>query len=240
MLPNMSSVSADGVALPVPPELGYLIALNAEYSVLICISSSCQHALKPSTIARHLRDRHKALSDVQKQVDAYIAEFPFEYDHTSVPLPCNGSSPQPIIPIVDGFACRDCLYKSVNRRVTRQHANKAHHKKRVADKDIFQVARLQSWFREKRERYWSVDESQQVAEEQQARRAAIQDVGEEAASDSEPNADSSSDGEHSQDEIDDQIVREIENWKAEAQERRLRALNNVPAVEMDSWLQYTK
>jgi hypothetical protein len=62
---------------------------------------------------------------------------------------------------------------------------------------------LQSWFREKRERYWSVDESQQVAEEQQARRAAIQDVREEAASDSEPNADSSSDGEHSQDEIDD-------------------------------------
>jgi hypothetical protein len=91
----MSSVSADGVAPPVPPELGYLIALNAKYSVLICISSSCQHALKPSTIARHLRDRHKALSDVQKQVDAYITEFPFEYDHTSVPLPYNGSSLQP-------------------------------------------------------------------------------------------------------------------------------------------------
>jgi hypothetical protein len=34
--------------------------------------------------------------------------------------------------------------------------------------------------------------------------------------------------------------RKSKNWKAEAQERRLRALKDVPAVEMDSWLQYTK
>ena len=99
-------------------------------------------------------------------------------------------------------------------------------------------ARLQSWFGEKRERYWVVDESQQIAQERQAHRATIRDIGEESSNSD--NADSSSDSEHGQDEIDDQIVQEIENWKAEAQERRLQALKDVPTVEMDSWLQYTK
>jgi len=48
---------------------------------------------------------------------------------------------------------------------------------------------------------------------------------------------SGSDSEDSQDV--DPIIYEIEQWKAEAQARRLRALANVPVVEMDSWLQYT-
>ena len=67
-----------------------------------------------------------------------------------------------------------------------------------------------------------IDESQQIAQERHAHRATIRDVGEKSSNSD--NADSSSDGEHGQDEIDDQIVQEIENWKAEAQERRLQAL----------------
>jgi hypothetical protein len=78
--------------------------------------------------------------------------------------------------------------------------------KRVADDELFQPARLQSWFQDGKERYWVVDESQQIAQKRQAHQAAIQDVGEEAASDSEPNADSSDDRENNQDEIDDQII----------------------------------
>jgi hypothetical protein len=45
-----------------------------------------------------------------------------------------------------------------------------------------------------------------------------------------PHSESDSDSEQGQNEIDDQIV----------QERRFQALQNVPAVKMDSWLQYTK
>jgi hypothetical protein len=49
----------------------------------------------------------------------------------------------------------------------RQHANKAHDQKRLADKDVFTAVRLQSWFGKRRERYWTVveDESQQAAQE---------------------------------------------------------------------------
>ena len=79
------------MAQPIPQALSHLIALNVEYGVLICISGKCQHALKPTTISRHLRDKHKVPSNVQKQVEEYIKEFPFAYNYTSVPLPSDGS-----------------------------------------------------------------------------------------------------------------------------------------------------
>ncbi|ELR08058.1 hypothetical protein VC83_08397 [Pseudogymnoascus destructans] len=40
--------------------------------------------------------------------------------------------------------------------------------------------------------------------------------------------------------VDDQIIQDIERWKADKQERRLHFLRKVPTVEMDSWLQYTR
>jgi hypothetical protein len=41
------------------------------------------------------------------------------------------------------------------------HGNKEHGKKRVADEDLFNPVRLQSWFREGKERYWVVNESKE-------------------------------------------------------------------------------
>jgi hypothetical protein len=43
----------------------------------------------------------------------------------------------------------------------KQHGNKIHQKKRVADEDLFHPVKLQSWFKEGKERYWVVDDSQQ-------------------------------------------------------------------------------
>ena len=67
---------------------------------------------------------------------------------------------------------------------------------------------MQSWFGQKREQYWVVDESQQAIQARQARRAAIQDVGEALEPSPEPNIDSGSES--------DEIMQEIEQWKAEA------------------------
>jgi Orsellinic acid/F9775 biosynthesis cluster protein D len=236
---SISSISS-AMAQPIPQALAHLVTLNSEYNVLICIDGKCKYALEPTAISRHLRDKHKTAMELREQVEQYIEGFPFAYNHASVPLPTDGSAPQPIIPIVDGFICRDCPVKSVSKKAMRNHGNRAHNKKKVPNEDIFQAAQLQSWFGEKRERYWVVDKGQQVEAARQAHRATIQDAGEECDDAEERNADNPSDGEHSQDEADDQIVQEIENWKAEAQEWRLQALKDVPAVELDSWLQYTK
>ena len=217
------------MAEPIPTALVHLIALNPVYNVLIC--KKCQYVLMPLAMSRHLHDQHQTPIELRRQVNQYIDMFQLPYEHAAIPLPNDGSAPQPIIPVVDGFACRECTYKTRDRSNIRKHGNKAHNKKRIADEDMFQVVRLQSWFGQKREQYWVVDESQQAIQARQARRAAIQDVGEALEPSPEPNIDSGSES--------DEIMQEIEQWKAEAQARRLQALQNVPVVEMDSWLQYT-
>jgi hypothetical protein len=141
------------MAQPIPQALSHLIALNVDYGVLICVNSKCKYALEPQAISRHLRDKHKTPIKLRKQVEQYVKEFPFAYNHASVPLPLSRLAPQPIIPVVDGVGCRDCPEKSVSQKAMREHGNKAHSKKRVPNKDIFQAVRLQSWFGEKRERY---------------------------------------------------------------------------------------
>jgi hypothetical protein len=86
-----------------------------------------------------------------------------------------------------------------------------------------------------------VDESKQDDHDRQIRRTTIQDVGEESDESEAHDGDRpDNNNNNSQDEIDDQIIQDIEKWKAEARERRLQALKNVPVVEMDSWHQYTQ
>ena len=186
-----------------------------------------------------MRRKHKVPKDIWQQVEQYTKGFPFEYDYSSVPLPADGSAPQPIIAYVDGFQCQDCLFKTQDHSNARKHANQAHNKKRVKDEELFQCVKLQSWFWDGKERYWVVDEGQQIAQERQARQVAIRDVGEESSDSS----DSDSDSEDSQDDslsdsLDD-IVKDIEGWKADACEQLLEALKKVPAAEIDAWLQFT-
>jgi orsellinic acid/F9775 biosynthesis protein OrsD len=227
------------MAQPIPEALAHLVGLNVEFNVLICLQ--CKYAVKPTTISRHFGDKHKTPIKLRKQLDEYVREFPFQYDHTSVRLPSNKSAPQPIIPVLDGHLCKDpdCQYMSRNRDVIRQHSNQAHNKKRDADEDLFESVQLQSWFDDRRARYWIVDQSKQAEQERQRRRARTRDVGEETDDSDHSNA-SANHSESDQDDVDDQIVQDIEKWKSEAQERRLRLLKEVPVVEMDSWLQFTK
>jgi hypothetical protein len=225
------------MAQPIPQALAHLIALNMEFNVLIYIPF--KFAVTPTAIVRHLRDQHKTDIKLRKQVEEYIQEFPFVYNHITVPLPEENSAPQPIIPVMDGLQCQECPFKSQSREMMKKHGNKEHGKRRVADEDLFQIVKLQSWFSEKKAQYWVIDEAKGQEQERQTRRVMTRDVGEET-DDSDDGNDNSENNESDQDNIDDQIVQDIEKWKGEAQERRLRTLKEVPVVEMDSWLRYTK
>jgi hypothetical protein len=83
--------------------LTYLIALNIEYNVLICIQ--CKFALKPTTIPRHFSDRHKTAIKLRKQINEYIKEFLFLYDYTTVTLPLDRSALQPVIAVLERHLC---------------------------------------------------------------------------------------------------------------------------------------
>ena len=56
-----------------------------------------------------------------------------------------------------------------NRDVMRQHSNKAHNKKRVAEEKLFPSRQLQSWVDNDnhRARYWVVNQGQQDEQERQ-------------------------------------------------------------------------
>ena len=143
--------------LPLPEVLGQWLTINADFQVLVCSAPKCQHALSPGSISRHLRDQHHAKREVQKQAEEYIKQWQWLYDFASVPLPPDGSRPQPVLPTLDGFQCQACLFKSCNRKAVREHINQAHDQKRFQDKERIRDVQLQTWFREKRARYWVVD-----------------------------------------------------------------------------------
>ena len=143
-----------------PQSLNHLIHVNIEFKILICLGHGCQTAQTPTAISGHLYRKHKTPLELRKQVDKYIERWLWEYDYTTARLPIDGSVPQASIKIIDGFQCKFCDHKCRNRNGMREHTNKTHEKKRIADEELFNRVRLQSWFGDKRERYWVVDESQ--------------------------------------------------------------------------------
>jgi hypothetical protein len=81
-----------------------------EFNVLICIPY--KFALKPTTVSHHLADRHKTPIAIRKEAEEYIKEFPFTYNYTTIILPSDGSAPQPVIPIIDGYRCQGGIYNT--------------------------------------------------------------------------------------------------------------------------------
>jgi superfamily II DNA helicase RecQ len=212
------------MAQPIPLLIEHLVALNTDFQVLVCLYDECQHAVSPGALVRHFYLQHKTSIHLRKALEQYIHEFPSSYDYTTVQLPQDGSSPQPHLEVLTGYACRACKFKSQNRRTIRQHINKEHGKQRERDEAIFRVVRLQTWFKGKKERYWEVNEGLERAEEP-----------------AEPTQEGSQEATQEEGQVSyEQIESEIQEWKIASQERRLTLLSRPPAVELDPWIRYTK
>jgi Orsellinic acid/F9775 biosynthesis cluster protein D len=128
--------------LPLPEGLKQWITVNAEFHVLLCHSAGCQQAHSPATISRHLRDKHQVKIKLRKQLDEYLKQWQWPYDFQTVPLPLAGLAPQPVLPVFNGYQCRDCEYKSQSRAAIRQHMSIEHSKKRIKDEEMFSSVRL--------------------------------------------------------------------------------------------------
>lgn len=79
------------------------------------------------------------------------------YNYSTVPLPPDGSAPQLVVEVVDRFRCKHCQHsphKTQDRSNARKHGNKVHDKKRAADEDFLGSAKLLSWFKGGKERYF--------------------------------------------------------------------------------------
>jgi hypothetical protein len=135
--------------------LRQVIEANAEYRVLLCVV--CRHAIVPGATDQHFLRMHGPALQLRDEVNQYAQESRFPvYGHRSVRLPEDGLQPQPLVPVVSGFICRDCGFKNPSQEFIRKRSNKVHDKQGVPLDERFTAARLQSWFGEKRERYWAV------------------------------------------------------------------------------------
>jgi hypothetical protein len=152
--------------IEVPAVLASLIAINTVYQVVLCINTDYYKAVSPAGIVEHLCKFHKTSPQLRKQVEAFIQTIPWSYDFSSIMLPADGLAPQPVLPVLEGFQCRQCPFCSQSRKSMKVHGNRVHAIKRAGDDQLYQVVRLQTWFRDRKERYWVVnDESQETVQE---------------------------------------------------------------------------
>jgi hypothetical protein len=171
--------------------------------------------------------RHTTTKENRKQIQEYRRGFPSNYNYSTIELPADGLALQPVIPVVDRFEyCKYCIaqddvlyqeriyihvFCSQSCKAIKVYRNKAYLLKRVADDELFQSVRIQTWFREGKEQYWVVDKSKQDERDCQIRCATIQDVGKESDESEAYNSNyPDNDSNNSQDEIDDQIIQDIE------------------------------
>jgi len=201
--------------LPLPEALRAWLVVNPIFHVIIC--TSCQQALQPEGVSNHLTRKHHVCRKSRQQLAEYLQQWQWPYDFRSVPLPLDGSQPQPDLLLLSGFQCRDCIFKTTNRSNIRKHSNTKHNKKRLKDEELFQAVQLQTWFIEKRARYWVVDATRQSGVNNESR-----DVN---------NGSSSGSGDASA-----AIRAEIAEWMME-EEGQYQA--STVATEIDPWLQYT-
>jgi hypothetical protein len=204
--------------LPLPEALRQWLTVNIEFHVVLCHDTDCQHALTPASTSRHLRDKHQAKVEAQRQADEYIKQWQWSYDFRSVPLPLDQSLPQLVLPVLRGFQCTKCGFTSQSRKVLQIHGLKEHDQKRLKDKQLFKPVQVQTWFGQKRARYWVVDAS-----------------GESRDVNNGQGGGSGSDNKESRD-AGVAIKAKIEEWlNKEEEEYKVSTI----ATEIDPWLQYT-
>jgi len=134
----------------IPTKVRHLIHLNNAYPVLICQRNECRKAVQPHAFREHLRVQHQTLLRDRERVQKYVSTFNWEYDYSTIPLPKDGSAPQPIIPVVDRLQCTLCQpefssrpFTSISEKRIRVHRNVAHQQKGAGVKGLFRKVRLQ-------------------------------------------------------------------------------------------------
>ena len=197
--------------LPLPEAVQPWLTLNSEFHVIICHYTGCEGALSPSAIYTHLRDKHKVQSEIRQQLAEYLKQWQWQYDYQTIPLPLDSSLPLPGLPVLNGFQCKSCSYKTTNRSVIRKHCNRQHNQQRLEDHILFTAVQIQTWFKEKRARYWVVEDATHQSHE-------------------DSNGSSSGSG------CDTTIKAEIADWITKQEKSQAGLDREILTTERDPWL----
>jgi superfamily II DNA helicase RecQ len=169
-----------------------------------------------------LRRKHKANIQLRQQVNDYVQQFLLtcsDYNFRTVPVLLGGGLPLPFLPVLDGYQCQECCFKTQSRSNIRRHANKEHNQKHAKDNVICKAVRLQTWFREGKEVYWVVNETRQSDVNNESRDVNKSSDGGSGSGRDDPGA---------------TIKAEIAEWTVKEDQYQVSTV----AAEIDPWLRY--
>jgi len=98
--------------------------------LLICYYCKCGFALSVtgSQVTSHLRDKHNVSKELRDGLTRYLKYgHPYSFRNPAEAAPRDDSSQiHHNLRIYDGFACRECPYRTINYAEYSRHASKEH------------------------------------------------------------------------------------------------------------------
>ncbi|KAJ3531447.1 hypothetical protein NM208_g8873 [Fusarium decemcellulare] len=121
-----------------------LLTYHSAYRVLIC--TTCQYAIQPQAVDRHLKEIHKIYRSARRPFTAYAAKFDLsaaeDVKAEIIDFPVE------FLPVFDGLKCLDdgCTYLCISTKRMQKHWLSAHQRHGYPQVD-WQPAPLQTFFR---------------------------------------------------------------------------------------------
>ncbi|RFU35493.1 hypothetical protein B7463_g857, partial [Scytalidium lignicola] len=137
-----------------------LLRYLPDYRVLICLS--CQYAIQPGALARHLKEIHRVLRSYRRPYMQYVAGFPLDKPEQVIAASIK-EFPVPFLPIQDGLQCDSCPHLCISEKRMRHHWSTKHDRKGDDDADWHSVP-VQTFFRGNMIHYFTSPPSTRLSE----------------------------------------------------------------------------
>jgi hypothetical protein len=145
-----------------------LLDYNSTHRVLVC--RQCRYAVQRNALPGHL-SRHKVNRAERQRLLKSAAKLDIP-EPENVVLPTVGSPPVELLPVLAGFRCtaaEDCQYLCASEKRARSHLSQAHGLVPKDDRESLRLrraAKLQTFFRGSKIRYFEVDFRARVSPDQ--------------------------------------------------------------------------
>lgn len=153
-----------------------LLQYLGEFKVIVC--TSCQYALQPSAISRHLKDIHRILRSSRKPFVQYVSTLDLNSPETVIQSTDDLKEfPVPLLPVQDGLKCnhQGCSHLCVTEKRMKRHWAIEHGQPGRPGLDWSSVP-LQTFFRGNSLRYFTKSPFPAVLLHQPPKKALFRDL----------------------------------------------------------------
>ncbi|CAM1507683.1 Fc.00g073240.m01.CDS01 [Cosmosporella sp. VM-42] len=142
--------------------------------LLICSRPTCKYALstKSAAITSHLRDKHRIPPQARKGLSRLLKTLDLR-NPKEVGTLADASPEHPQLKLHDGFACRQCQFKTIHLPAIKRHFsdpsastcpnNAVSNTGRSNTDDLFEYVYLQTWTTGSSRKYWIIEQGGNIA-----------------------------------------------------------------------------